>query len=279
MNIGIIGSGRVGFSIGKYLADKGLHVTGYYDIIYENAVEAAEFTNTDVFGNLEELVNLSDTLFITTPDDIIIQVWDCIKKMSIDSKTICHFSGSLSSVVFSRIEDTKAYGCSIHPMLAFEDKFSSFKQLNNAYFTIEGNSQAVNNIKSLFRSLGNSVIDINADSKDKYHAAASILTNYVVGLLDMGYSLLEQCGFTREEAIRVTSNMVRGNVDNIMNIDTINALTGPIERGDADTVIKHLDSLCDEDKIIYKALGLKLVALADTKNPDKDYSGIRNILS
>ncbi len=278
MKVGIIGSGRVGFSIGKYLVDRGIHVTGYYDNIYENAVEAANFTNTDIFNKLEELVNLSDTLFITTPDDIIITVWDCIKKMSIDSKTICHFSGSLSSVVFSRIEDTKAYGCSIHPMLAFEDKFSSYKQLNNAIFTIEGNSQAVNNIKGLFSSLGNTVIDIDADSKSKYHAAASILTNYVVGVLDMGYSLLEQCGFTREEARKVTSNMVRSNVENVINADSINALTGPIERGDIDTVNKHLDSLDDEDRIIYKALGLKLVALADTKNPDKDYTEIKNIL-
>ena len=101
MQIGIIGAGKVGCSLGKYLKDAGVTVTGYFSRTVESAQEAADFTQTKVFANVQDLVKASDTLFITTPDGSIGDVWDCIAKLSIQNKIICHFSGSLSSVVFS----------------------------------------------------------------------------------------------------------------------------------------------------------------------------------
>ena len=128
MHIGIIGAGKVGCSIGKYLVDSGISVKGYYSKTRENAAAAAAFTGTEVFENVGDIVSASDTLFITTPDDRIGDVWDCIAKYNIEEKIVCHFSGSLSSVVFSGIEEKGASGCSIHPMLAFSDRFSSYRQ-------------------------------------------------------------------------------------------------------------------------------------------------------
>ena len=278
MKIGIIGSGRVGFSIGKYLVENNITVVGYYDTILKNAVEAADFTNTDSFSSIEELVKLSDTLFITTPDEHISQVWDYIKELSIKNKIICHFSGSLSSVVFSQIEQTYASCCSIHPMLAFSDKFSSYKQLYDTFFTIEGQDIAVDLIMELFLSLGNSMQKIDRINKAKYHAAASILSNHVIAVLDTGYELLQECGFTKEESIKATSQLVRENVENVIARGSVEALTGPIERGDVLTVEKHLEKLSEEDKLMYQILGMKLVALAKEKHIDRDYSSIEKTL-
>ena len=68
MRIGIIGAGRVGCSLGKYFRLKGAHLVGYYDASAEASKEAAEFTQTDYFETLEQLVRESEVLFITTPD-------------------------------------------------------------------------------------------------------------------------------------------------------------------------------------------------------------------
>ena len=92
--------------------------------------------------------------------------------------------------------------CSIHPMLPFSNKFSSYEQLNKAFFTVEGQDAAVEAISGLFCSIGNEVCRIDGAKKAKYHAAASILSNQVIAVLDMGYTLLEDCGFTRNEAVR-----------------------------------------------------------------------------
>lgn len=278
MNIGIIGAGRVGTSIGKYLIDNQIHVVGYYDTCTECSIDSAKFTNTDSFSSLEELVNLSDTLFITTPDGYISEAWDHIREMSIDNKIICHFSGSLSSVVFSGIDKTGASYCSIHPMLAFSNKYSSYKQLNNTFFTIEGDILAVEQIEKMFESLGNVLCKIDGHKKAIYHTAASILSNQVVAVLATGFDLLEECGFSREDAIKASSQLIRENVENVLSMGPVDALTGPIERGDVGTVKKHLDNVNDDNKVMYKTLGKKLVSIAREKNPDRDYEDMSILL-
>ena len=257
--------------------EKDAQVIGYYDTDAQSAKEAARFTGTDSFS-LEELVGLSDTLFLTTPDGIIEKAWDCIKEMSLANKIICHFSGSLSSVVFSGIETTGASGCSVHPMLAFSDKFTSYQQLNQAFFTVEGDKHAVEVMSRLLRSMGNEVCLIDKEKKVLYHTAASILSNQVVAVLDTGYRLLTECGFGREEAVRATQTLVRNNVENVIRQDTVAALTGPIERGDTATVEKHLSCLSGSDEQMYRVLAGKLVELAQVKNPQKDYTQLKELL-
>ena len=120
MRIGIIGAGRVGVTMGKYLGDAGVEVTGFYSKTTQSAVQAAEFTDTTVYKTLQDIVEASDTLMITTPDGVISEVWDCIAGYELTGKILCHCSGSLSSNVFSGIEQTGAVGCSIHPMYAID---------------------------------------------------------------------------------------------------------------------------------------------------------------
>lgn len=280
MNIGIIGAGKVGVSVGRYLKDNNIQISGFYDINSDNAAFAAQFTQTDCFFDLEELVKLSDTLFITTPDNVIGSVWDCIKNknMSVQNKIVCHFSGALSSDVFTDSQSTGAGVCSIHPMLAFSDKLTSYRIPANTFFAVEGDETAVSALKSLFETLGNTVCRIDKSKKSLYHTAASVLSNELVALLDMGYSLLEQCGFSRDDAVGATKNLVSGNVKSVLEIGCVNALTGPVERNDLQTVKKHVESLEGEDRQIYILLAKRLVKLAKAKNEDRDYGEMSEFL-
>lgn len=279
MNIGIIGAGKVGVSVGRYLKDNNIQISGFYDIDSDNAAFAAQFTQTDCFSDLEELVKVSDTLFITTPDNVIGSVWDCIKNnMSVQNKIVCHFSGALSSDVFTDSQSTGAGVCSVHPMLAFSDKLTSYRIPANTFFAIEGDETAVSAVKSLFESLGNTVCRIEKSKKSLYHTAASVLSNEIVALLDMGYSLLEQCGFSRDDAVGATKNLVSGNVKSVLENGCVNALTGPVERNDLQTVKKHVESLEGGDRQIYTLLAKRLVKLAKEKNEDRDYGEISEFL-
>lgn len=280
MNIGIIGAGKVGVSVGRYLKDNNIQIAGFYDIDCDNAAFAAQFTNTDCFSDLEKLVKLSDTLFITTPDNVIGSVWDCIIKnnMSVQNKIVCHFSGALSSDVFTDSQSTGASVCSIHPMLAFSDKLTSYRIPANTFFAVEGDETAVSSMKSLFETLGNTICVIDKSKKSLYHAAASVLSNEIVALLDMGYSVLEQCGFSRDDAVKATQNLVLGNVKSVLENGCVNALTGPVERNDLQTVKKHVDSLQGEDRQIYILLAKRLVNLAKARNKDRDYAELSEFL-
>ncbi|MDE6968459.1 MAG: DUF2520 domain-containing protein [Eubacterium sp.] len=279
MKIGFIGAGRVGCSIGKYLQQSGICIAGYYDPQTEAADSAAAFTGSKSYPILEDLIFHSDLLFITTPDSMIVPVWEEIRQLSLAEKVICHCSGALPSDAFAGITETGASGCSFHPMLPFSSRFDSFGQLKHAYFTIEGQDPAVEAVTNLFARLGNTVCRIPGEHKPKYHTAASILSNQVIAVLDTGYRLLEQCGFTREEARNAAAGLIRQNIENVIQQDCISALTGPVERNDLPTVQKHLNCLSTEDRQIYQMLGLKLVQLAEKKNPGQDYQAMRALLN
>ncbi|MDD7402796.1 MAG: Rossmann-like and DUF2520 domain-containing protein [Butyribacter sp.] len=280
MVIGIIGAGKVGTTLGAYLKEHNISVSGYYSRSIESAREAANFTKTKIYQSVEEIIGESDTLFLTTPDGEIRNVWDCIISYSLTGKTICHFSGSLSSRIFSGIETTGAVGCSIHPMYAFSDKFTSYQQFHTAYLTMEGNSEAVSKMQKLFGDrLGHKILKISAQNKIKYHAAAALASNYMVGLFQASLDLLGDCGFSEEDSRQLLAPLVMENVKAMLEKGTVQALTGPIERNDVETVEKHraaINSTGVEE--IYDSLGRELVAIAERKNPDRDYAKIKNML-
>ncbi len=278
MITGFIGAGRAGCSIGKYLAEADIPVAGYYDLSKEAAHSAAAFTGSKPYDDPAALVAQCHLLFITTPDGLIRQAWETLRHYPLDGKIICHCSGAMPASVFSGIAQTNAYGCSLHPMLPFDNRFSSYQILERAFFTVEGDPYAVEAVSGLFTGLGNTVCQISGECKPKYHAAASILSNQVAAVLDTGYRLLEECGFSRQDARTATDMLIQQNVKNCIQKDCIQALTGPIERNDAKTVQKHLDCLDAEDQDMYRVLGAKLVKIAKKKNPGTDYSALQALL-
>lgn len=274
MDIGIIGAGKVGCSMGKYAVQHWIPVAGYYSKTYQSAKEAAEFTRTECFEDLTDIILASDTLWLTTPDDSIREIWDCIARYDIQDYIICHFSGSLSSDVFSGIEKKKAHPCSIHPIYAFSDKNTSYQKLNEAYFTIEGDDFAVEHMTAILEKMGNSVVRIKPQKKALYHSAASLVSNHVLGVIDMGIQLMEECGFSQEDAYAALTPLILNNVRAGCELGCKEALTGPIERNDIKTVDRHLSVLTGTARDIYESVGNELVIMAKEKHPDRDYTGM-----
>lgn len=277
MDIGFVGAGKVGFTLGKYFKDKGLNVIGYYSRSLESAKEAAEFTNSKYFSNIKDLIKECDTIFITTVDDAIKGIWSNIQELSISNKIICHCSGSLSSKVFSNIDSYNSYGYSIHPMFAFSDKYNSHKNIHEAFFTIEGSKEKLNVIVNLLETLGNEYKIISSENKAKYHAASVFVSNHVLALMKEGIELLGDCGFQESEAIKALYPLFINNAKNIKR-GLNNSLSGPLERGDESTLRKHLDCLNYEEQKLYKLLSKKLLEIARVKNVNRNYKKIEEII-
>lgn len=277
MKIGFIGAGKVGVSLGKYFKLHKKDVIGYYSKNPDSAREAAKFTDTDYFSTLYDILNSCDALFLTVPDKDIGKVWESLKDFEIQNKIFCHCSGALSSAVFQK-GDREVLGYSIHPMYAFNDKYTSYKELSNAYFTIEGNKKYLDFFKCFFESMGNPVKIISEDNKSKYHASCVFVSNLVIALFSRGTDLLTESGFKKEEAINALMPLFMNNANNIAERGFVKSLTGPIERNDITTVMKHLDVLNNEAKDIYKLLSLGLTDIAEEKNQNTDYGNMKKIL-
>ena len=278
IKFGFIGAGKVGFSLGKYLKENNIDISGYYSKSQHSSKEAAIFTNTRQYNNLEDLIKNSDAIFITTPDNQIADVWNEVKKLPIKEKLICHCSGSISSEVFSNINNHGAYGYSIHLMFAISDKYNSYKNLSQAFITIEGHEKHIEYFKQLFSYLGNDVGVINKENKALYHAASVTVSNLVLGLINNGVNYLKECGFSDEMAIKALYPLIEFNLKNIKEKGTINSLTGPVERGDLGTIINHFSVLREEDKELYRLLSKNILKIAKVKNQDRNYKNLEEYL-
>lgn len=278
MKFGFIGAGKVGFSLGKYFSINSITLSGYYSKNFLSALEASKFTSSKAYETIEELIKESDIIFITTPDDCIKHIWNEISSYNIKEKIICHTSGSLSSDIFTNLTSTGAYGYSIHPMFPFSDKYNTYKNLNNAYFSIDGDEKYQYTIKSIFQKLGNNVILIEKEKKPLYHLANVTVSNLVLALINIGCNYLIECGVDNKDALMSLLPLISNNVNNLKKVGVINSLTGPIERGDIGTIEKHLKAIPKKDIELYITLSMELIRISKEKNKGKDYDTLINYL-
>ncbi len=271
MQFGFIGAGKVGFSMGKYLTERNERVTGYYSRSSSSSADAAQFTGTTAYETMEALVSDSDAIFVTVPDGEIPRVWQQLIQLPIQGKLILHCSGLLSSDVFSGIERVHAYGYSIHPLLAICDRYTSYTALSSAFFALEGDEKHLLALRDLFCGFGNRVGLLKTENKVLYHAVAAMVSNLYVGLTALGEDLLRECGFSQREAHEAIAPLILGNAANLAAVGPIEALTGPIERNDVDTVCAHLACLPPKAEEIYRLLSAQVLTVAKAKHPHRDY--------
>ena len=276
MQISFIGAGKVGVSLGKYFISKGRKVGGYYSLSPESAAWAANFTHTKQYQSIKEIISSSDMIFFTVPDDRIREVWESARPYT-HGKIIAHCSGIHSSNIFSDIDRTGSMAYSIHPLCAVSDRETSWQALGDVLFTIEGDERNISNIQEMFTQMGNRTCFISAENKIKYHAAASLASNHMTAVFFMAQKLFLECGFTEQQANEELYRLAKGNLENIHAQGCIASLTGPVERGDKNTVQKHLDALNADMKKAYLENAKQLLEIAEQKNPDRDYAAMKEV--
>jgi predicted short-subunit dehydrogenase-like oxidoreductase (DUF2520 family) len=119
--------------------------------------------------------------------------------------------------------------------------------------------------QELVGSLGGRFWVIKAEEKPIYHAAAVMASNYMVTLFDVAFSLFGRLGMEGKAAREALWPLVEATLANLTALAPEEALTGPISRGDTETVRTHLLHLAKHDEkaaVIYRVLGGRTVELA-----------------
>lgn len=278
MKIGFIGAGKVGKAFGAYLVKHKHVLSGYFSQSIESAKEAASLTNSGYYSRIEDLVKTSDLIFITTPDSVIETVANQIAKIYseensirslglLNGKTFVHMSGAHSSECLKVLEIKGADVASLHPIQSIADVETAVKQLETSVFSIEGTQGALNSLIELLEKMQNTYFTIKSEQKTLYHMAACTVSNYLVTLVDAGLSMYESIGIDRETGYKALYPLIRGTVENLKHMDTKEALTGPIARGDINTVKAHLNAVHDKQlEDFYRYLGQATVRIAKQKS-------------
>jgi predicted short-subunit dehydrogenase-like oxidoreductase (DUF2520 family) len=285
MKIGFIGAGRVGCSLGQDLHRKHFNVMGYYSKTFDHAVAAAAAVDGVAFESAEALVKACDFVFLTVNDAIkgVVSLLHTLP-MRFDDKIIAHTSGVHESGLIAPLLEKGISGYAIHPLQAFASVEQALKLVGQTVFSVEGTGLTHENGQPIASTpSAQKVIDLMnraayehfvmlAEDKALYHAAAVISSNYLVATLDFALSQFEKIGCDQRFAMKALFPLIQGTIDNIDRLGTVDALTGPIARGDVHTVDKHLAKLSGEDAVLYKALGRRTLALADAKGLSRTLS-------
>ena len=264
--ITIIGLGRVGTALGILLSKVGHQIVSAFDIDPDARVRFAEALNTNVAGRLDEAVLGPDVILISVPDRAIEDVSHAISCSQdlMQGVYIGHTSGALSS---RSLHHVKAEGCptfSMHPIQTFASVESAVKAMPRSYFGIEGDPEALRLAEEIITSIGGKPLLINPDLKPLYHTALCVASNFLVTLLDMAVKLGQGAGIEKKRALEVMLPLIETTISNFEQSGT-RALTGPIERGDADTVkrqLKVVETLEPKMIPVYLALAKATVSIA-----------------
>ena len=278
MKIGFFGAGKVAVSLGKYFKNNGLDIAGFYSKTFASTEFARDFTETNGYSDLESFVLDCDIIFITTNDDELVNGFNEISNFDLENKIIVNTSGSYSSSIFSNARKLGAFPYSLHPIYPFSDKETSYKNLGQSVFTLEGAEEKLSLVKGLVEGCGNKVILMKGDKKT-YHLACAMASNLTLALLSLSSKYLQKVGFNEEDSIAALRPLVESNINSIFDKGFVNSLTGPVVRGDVDTIEGHLSKLNEGDKEVYKRLSLELLDLSIERNGlSNKYKKINSIL-
>lgn len=273
----------MGTTLGRYFAEHSVEVAGYYSRSISSASEAAAFTGSRVFETARDVLAASDVLFLTVPDGAIRTVYDALPKELLRGKILCHASGALTAKeAFPDIEKYGGSGCSVHPLFAVSDK-NAYRELVDVFFAVEGTPACLPQMLDWLRSIGLHAQRMDGSKKRLYHAAAVVASNHVVALFAEAMDMLEACGFDETAARTALAPLFLGNARHVAEAGPEKALTGPVERGDAATVEKHLAAFAEigdeDDRALYRLLTKRLLRIAKAKHSERDFAAIEELVS
>ena len=256
----LIGAGKLGKVMAGLLFNHGLiHVSAVLNTSLKSTLDAiACIGDGTAYASIAALPPAHLTL-ICTPDASIADIAEALShnQWMNQDHLIMHFSGALSSEVLKPLADKGCATASLHPMRSFSNPALSMKQYPGTYCAIEGHPKALKRLKPLFEAIGSVVYSIKQEKKSIYHAAGVFASNYLLTLAKQATLCLAEAGVDENIGLNIITDLMQGTLSNLEHTQSLeSSLTGPIQRGDANTLKQHLKAINNaEQELLYRALG------------------------
>lgn len=197
---------------------------------------------------------------------------------------VFHCSGALASSILQPLKEQGAYIASVHPIKSFAQPQQAVFSFQPTYCGLEGDAEALAIVEPLFQAIGGISFNIDAKQKTLYHAASVFACNYLVALQSLSLRAFAQAGVEQGLALKILQPIVQDTVANLFKLGPVDALTGPIARGDAGVVAKQLAALQTSlplEAEVYRLLGLEALQLARQKQKtlETDLNAVAQVLA
>lgn len=263
--IAVIGLGRAGRDIVHLARRSGVPVTLAWDL----ASGPARIADVEVPVGAPPTIQ-GELVILAVPDGAIEAAARELGERGAIEPGAClaHLSGAtLSRVLHAAGGDHPVVA--MHPLQTFLGDGAA--QLPFPW-VLEGDDRAVDRARTFVDTLGCTSVRLPAAGKARYHAAATMASNLLLALLGMVERQAAAAGLPREELPGLFLPLMEATLSNAARRGTTRALTGPVQRGDVDTVRAHLRVLADsgEDRAAYARLSLQLLHAAVENGLDGD---------
>ena len=263
----VVGAGAVGRVLAHRLKERGYPVLAAISRTRLRAERLGSDVGATVFSDdVTDLPPVTRLVALCVPDRTIRGVAEALARTSHPWRetVVFHTSGALPARELGPLADAGATVLSFHPLQTFTPK-STTGALDDVYYAIEGAPKAIAAGIELATALGGRYLVLTEDVKPRYHLAASVASNFTVVLEAIVQEILGTIDIDRETASEVMRPLVQGTLDNLARMTPEDALSGPIARGDVDTVRnhglalrRHLPHLAP----FYASMGLEAVRVA-----------------
>ncbi len=266
--VAIIGPGRVGTALWLALRDR-CRLVGAAGGSRASQELFLRRTGVAVAPAAAPLCRAADWVFLTVPDRAVAPLAAELGAAGAfhAGQVVAHTAGALPSAVLGPALESGAEILALHPMQSFAEPERGLALFQGVTCSIEGTPAARRAGADLAEVLGMRPWQVEAEDKPRLHAACSLASNALVALLALAArtAAASDSRDDRQRALEALLPLSRGSLENLARLGLPKALTGPVERGDAETVQTHLDLLAGDADDAYRVLGLVALDLAMEK--------------
>jgi len=243
-SIAIVGPGRLGTALAICLKRSGYKIREIIPRQGSTSYTSAKKLAREV-GSLvsiaPEAVLEADLVWFCVPDSRIVQAAREFSNRNWNGKIALHSSGVLPSDALQVLRKRGANVASAHPLMTFVQ--SSVSDVSGVLFAAEGDAAALRVVRGIVRNLGGQMMVLRKQDKTAYHAFATMICPLLLALLASAEKVAGVAGITPDQARNSMLPIVRKTLRNYSELGPAKSFTGPIIRGDSQTIALHLDAL------------------------------------
>ncbi len=269
--LNLIGAGHVGRALGRVFAARG--VLAVQDVLTRSLVSAQAAAGFIGAGRaVDDIAALrpAGVWMLAVPDDRIGSSAAALaRSQDLRGAVVFHCSGAKASGELAPLRAAGAQVASMHPVRSFADPAAVAAAFDGTFCGVEGDDAALAQLVPAFEAIGARIVHIDAGAKTVYHAASVFASNYLVMVLDAALRAYQAAGIPEPVARELVGPLAGESLANVLRLGAARALSGPIARGDEDTVARQQGAVGAWDGAtgaLYAAMAEATRALARRKH-------------
>jgi predicted short-subunit dehydrogenase-like oxidoreductase (DUF2520 family) len=242
LTVGVVGAGRVGAALGAALARAGHHVVAVSGVSEASLRRAAANLPGVPVIEPQQVAARAELILLTVPDDALpgLVAGLAATGAELAGRLLVHTSGRYGTEVLAPAVRLGALPLALHPVMTFTGRPDDVDRLEGICFGVTAPDHLRPVAEALVIEMGGEPVFIREEDRALYHAALASAANHLVALVAESADLLRAAG--AGHPARMLAPLLSAALDNALRLGDA-GLTGPVARGDADTVAKHIEVL------------------------------------